>query len=181
MTPFAEIENVSLPAVTLTAGSPNRAALVRVRMKGPFRPVCTSVKEPSGWPKNFPGPFSGTVMVFPVCRFLYETVTAPVKRKVMDPSAVLRILVYSLLTTVVTRSWNPQYDAGRVKGKEGPIVHLGPRPARAGEAVTTPPSMHSSAPSATMTPSRRLMMNPPSAASTLWPKHHRPAQDKRWP
>ena len=34
---------------------------------------------------------------------------------------------------------------------------MGPRPARAGEAVITPPSMPSSAPSATITPSRRLM------------------------
>ena len=47
MTPFAEIENVSLPAVTLTVGSPNRVALAGGRMKGPFRPVCTSVKDPS--------------------------------------------------------------------------------------------------------------------------------------
>src|SRR5215467_15642993 len=125
----AEIENVSLPAVTLTVGSPNRCASAGDRMKGPFRPVCTSVKEPSGWPKNFPGPFSGTVMVFPVCRFVYETVTAPVKRNSMDPSAVLRTLVYSLLTTVVSRSLNPQNDAGRVKGAAGPICHLGPRPA----------------------------------------------------
>src|SRR5215469_3718918 len=98
MTPFAEIENVSLPAVTLTPGSPNRFWLAGNRMKGPFRPVCTSVKEPSGWPKNFPGPFSGTVMVFPVCRFVYEAVTAPVKRNVMDPSAALRALVNSMLT-----------------------------------------------------------------------------------
>src|SRR6516164_10814418 len=34
--------------------------------------------------------------------------------------------------------------------------HLGPRPARAGEAVTTPPSTQSSAPSATITPSRLM-------------------------
>ena len=46
----------------------------------------------------FPGPFSGTVMVFPVCRFVYETVAAPVKRNVLDPSALWRILVYSWLT-----------------------------------------------------------------------------------
>src|SRR5215813_9293503 len=157
MTPFAEIENVSLPAVTLTPGSPNRCWSAGARMKGPFRPVCTSVKEPSGWPKNFPGPFSGTVMAFPVCRFVYETVTAPVKRNVMDPSAVLRTLVNSLLTGKVTRSLNPQTDAGRVKGGPEGGSHLGPRPARAGEAVATPPSTHSSALSATIITSRRLM------------------------
>jgi hypothetical protein len=55
----AEIENVSLPAVTLTVGSPNRCPSAGDRMKGPFRPVCTSVKEPSGWPKNFPWPVLG--------------------------------------------------------------------------------------------------------------------------
>src|SRR5215469_5538410 len=130
MTPFAAIENVTLPTVTLTAGSPNRFASGGNTMKGPFRPVCTSVKEPSGWPKNFPGPFSGTVMVFPVCRFVYETVTAPVKRNVVDPSAVLRTLVYSLLTGKATRTLNPQNDAGRVKGGPPGGCHLGPRPAR---------------------------------------------------
>src|SRR5215467_45100 len=108
-----------------------------------------------------PGPSWRTVMVFPVCRFVYEAVTAPVKRNVVDPSAVLRTLVYSLLTGNVTRSLNTQNDAGRVKGGPPGGCHLGPRPARAGEAVTTPPNRPSSAPSATMTPSR-LMTIPPN-------------------
>src|SRR5215470_1789834 len=104
-------------------------------------------------------------MVFPVCRFVYEAVTAPVKRKVMDPSAVLRTLVNSLLTGTATRSLNPQNDAGRVKGGNGPGgCHLGPRPARTGEAVTTPPS---SAPSATITPSCRLTAIPPRRPTAL--------------
>jgi len=107
-------ENASLPAVTLTVGRPNRFASAGVRMKGPFRPVCTSVIEPSACMVAFPGPFSGTVMVFPVRRFVYEAVTAPVKRNVVDPSACLRTLVYSLLTGKATRSLNPQNDAGRV-------------------------------------------------------------------
>src|SRR5215470_123097 len=158
----AVTENASLPAVTLTVGSPNRFASAGARMKGPFRPVCTSVIEPSECMVAFPGPFSGTVMVFPVCRFVYEAVTAPVKRKVMDPSAVLRTLVNSLLTGTATRSLNPQNDAGRVKGGNGPGgCHLGPRPARAGEAVTTPPSPHNSAPSATITPNRLMTITPP--------------------
>src|SRR5215467_1569102 len=161
MLPAALAENASLPAVTLTVGSPNRVAWTGVRKKGPFRPVCTSVIEPSAPMVAFPGPFILSVMAFPVCRFVNETVMAPVKRNVLDPSAVLRILVYSLLTTVVTRTLNPQNDAGRVKGAAGPNCHLCPRPARAGEAVTTPPSTHSSAPSATITPSRRLMAIPP--------------------
>ena len=62
----AVTENASLPAVTLTVGSPNRLASAGERMKGPFRPVCTSVIEPSAPMVAFPGPFSGTVMVFPV-------------------------------------------------------------------------------------------------------------------
>ena len=64
----------------------------------------------------FPGPDMFSVMAFPVYRFVNEALMAPVKRKVMDPSAVLRILVYSLLTTVTTRTLNPQNDAGTVKG-----------------------------------------------------------------
>ena len=51
-------------------GSPNRFASAGARGKGPFRPVCTSVKEPSGFPQNFPGPFIFSVMVFPVCTFV---------------------------------------------------------------------------------------------------------------
>src|SRR5262249_6662284 len=98
-------------------------------------------------------------------RFVYEAVTAPVKRKVMDPSAVLRTLVNSLLTGTATRSLNPQNDAGRVKGGNGPGgCHLGPRPARAGEAVTTPPSTPSSAPSAAPPPGCRPRATPPPAA-----------------
>src|SRR5262245_22034514 len=181
MTPFAATENASLPAVTLTVGSPNRLASAGERKKGPFRPVCTSVIEPSEPMVAGPGPFIVSVIVFPVCRLVNETVTAPVKRKVMDPSAVLRILVNSSLTTVVTRTLNPHNDAGKVKGSAEPSCHLGPRPARAGEAVTTPPSTHSSAPSATNTPSRRLMaISPHSAATKLWPEHHPPVQVTRW-
>src|SRR5215472_6440489 len=96
-----------------------------------------------------------SVMVFPVCKFVNEAPKAPAKRKVMDPSAVLRILVYSLLTPGVTRTSNPQNDADRVKGVAGPNCHPSPR-ARAGEAVTTPPSTHSSAPSVTITLSRLI-------------------------
>ena len=110
----ADTENASRPAVTLTAGSPNRVASAGDRMNGPFRPVCTSVIAPSACMVAFPGPFSGTAMVFPVCRFVYETVTAPVKRNVVDPSAVLRTLVYSLLTGKATRTLNPQNEAGKV-------------------------------------------------------------------
>src|SRR5215470_16876943 len=133
----AVAENASLPAVTLTVGSPNRFASAGERMKGPFRPVCTSVIEPSACMVAFPGPFIFSVMVFPVCRFANETVTAPVKRNVLDPSAVLRILVYSLLTTVVTRILNPQNDAGRVKGFAGPVCHL--CPGRRGPGRPSPP------------------------------------------
>ena len=57
MTPGgAETENASLPAVTLTVGSPNRFASAGARMKGPFRPVCTSVIEPSACIGGLPRP-----------------------------------------------------------------------------------------------------------------------------
>jgi hypothetical protein len=88
----AETENASLPEVTLTVGSPNRFASAGARMKGPFRPVCTSVIEPSECMVAFPGPGVFSVMVFAVCRFVNEVSAAPVKRKVLAPSAVLRTL-----------------------------------------------------------------------------------------
>ena len=88
-------------------------------------------------------------------RLVFVTVSAPVMRKVMDPSAALRGLMYSLSTGKDTPIGNPQKSAGRVKGCPGTNCHLGPR-ARAGEAVTTPATMPSSAPNATITPSRLM-------------------------
>src|SRR5262249_20298194 len=82
----------------------------------------------------------------------------------VDPSAVLRTLVYSLLTGKAIRSLNPQNDVGRVKGGPPGGCHLGPRPARARGAVTIPPNRPSSAPSATITPSR-LITIPPNPVS----------------
>src|SRR5262249_28148695 len=97
------------------------------------------------------------VMVFPVLRFVFVKVRLPVVRKVMDPSAALRILKYSLSTGKDTPIWNPQKSAGRMTGPGGGALncHLGPR-ARAGAAVTIPPNRHSSAPSATTAPSRLM-------------------------
>jgi hypothetical protein len=42
---------------------------------------------------------------------VYEAVTAPVNRNVVDPSACLRTLVYSWLTGKATFSLNPQNNA----------------------------------------------------------------------
>src|SRR5262245_22780508 len=70
--------------------------------------------------------------------------------------------------------------AGSSRGALARTPILGPRPARAGEAVTAPPNMLSSAPSATITPNR-LMTIPP----TSWPPrvagagHYSPASESR--
>src|SRR5262249_52652621 len=109
-------------------------------------------------------------MVFPVRRFVFDTVDAPVIRVVMDPFLAWRILLYSLFTGKLTLILNPQKLAGRVKGAAGANCHLGPRPARAGVPVTTPPTMPSSVQSATTIPSRRMTTTPlfcwsPDAAS----------------
>src|SRR5689334_6604169 len=101
------------------------------------RPSSSVVAEPSGKNVAVPGPEMFEVMVFPLLRFVFVTVSAPVMRKVIDPSAALRSLMYSLSTGKDTPIGNPQKSAGRVKGCPGTNCHLGPR-ARAGEAVTTP-------------------------------------------
>ena len=90
----------------------------------------------------------------------------PVASKVIDPSEVFRTFEYSLSATGATWTSNPQKNAGRVKDPRWSNNHLGPRPARAGEAVTTPPSMPSSAPSATIIPSRLMAIT-----STARPPH----------
>jgi hypothetical protein len=73
----------------------------------------------------------------------------------------------ALLAGASHTTLNPQNDASRVKGSLGKGCYLGP-PARAGEAVTTPPSRPSSAPSAAITPDR-LMAITPLRATARWP------------
>src|SRR5262249_42997958 len=107
------------------------------------------------------------VMVFPVLRFVFVKVKLPVTRRVIDPSAALRTLKYSLSTGKVTPIWNPQKSAGTVKGCPALNCHLGPR-ARAGAAVTTPPNMPSSAPSATITPSRLIAITSTGRDRPAW-------------
>src|SRR6516164_5889698 len=79
------------------------------------------------------------------------------------PSAAVSALPYSLSTGKVTRILNPQNAAGRVNGVTGLGVHLGPRPASAGEVASTPVSMASTVPSAAMTASRLMVIS-----SSLW-------------
>src|SRR5215470_456466 len=70
------------------------------------------------------------VMVFPVLRFVFDKVKLPVMRRVMDPSAALRTLKYSLSTGKNTPIWNPQKSAGRMTSPGGGALncHLGPGP-----------------------------------------------------
>jgi DNA-binding CsgD family transcriptional regulator len=146
-------------------GRPNRFASAGVR-KDELRPRDTAVTEPSACVVNVPDADAFSVMAFPVLRFVYECLNEPVTRKIMDPSEALSTLMNSLLTGVVTRTLNPQNAAGRViAGGAGKTSHLGPRPARAGEAVTTPANMPSIAPSATTTRIRLMAFDHPYMAT----------------
>src|SRR5262245_44556403 len=136
-------------------GSPNRVAWAGVR-KSPLRPLAATVAEPSACVIIFPGPDTFCVRAFPVLRLVKVNLSEPLTRVIMDPSEALNTLAYSLSTGKVTPILNPQNDAGTVNGFAGRNSHLGPRPARAGVAVTTPASRPSSAPSAMITPSRRV-------------------------
>src|SRR5262249_47378003 len=162
--PLAPTDSVRAPAVTLTPGSPNRFWSAGAR-KIPLCPLPYRVMEPSGGWITFAGPDTFSVMAFPVPGFVNVILREPVTRVVMDPSEALSTFSYSLAAGSVTRILNPQNNAGRVKGFSSWNSHLGPRPARAGEAVSSPPSMPSSAPSATITPSRLMTITPHSAAT----------------
>src|SRR5262249_6002812 len=133
----------------------------------PTWPADTAVIEPSACVVTFPGPLSFTVMALPVLRFLSEVFSEPVVRVVVDPSAALSVLVYSLRTGKATRTLNPQKDLFRVNGPASSRSHLGPRPARAGDAVSTPANMPSSAASVTITLNRFMMIQTPAS-----PGHH---------
>src|SRR5262249_9154354 len=124
-------------------------------------PLSIAVTEPSGWVVSFAGPDTFSVMAFAVLRFVYVNLAEPVTRLIMEPSEALSSLMYSLPTGMVTRILNPHHDLGTVTGLPCSSCHLGPRPARAGAAVSTPANMPSSAPSATTTPSRLMMITPP--------------------
>jgi hypothetical protein len=138
MLPSGAAEPVTAPAVTLTVGSPNRFASAGAR-KTPVRPLTAKRAEPSANTVNFASPDTFSVMVFPVCRFVYETLKKPVRRKIIDPSEAFSSFSNLLSAWGVTRTLNPQNGAGKVKGcSAGRNCHLGPR-ARAGEAVITPP------------------------------------------
>ena len=117
------------------------------------------------------GPEMFAVMVFPFAGLVSESFAAPVVRKAMDPSAVVSALTNPLLTSVVPWISNPQNTGSTVKvGGNDMNCHPFPRPsARAGEAVTAPPSMPSSAPSATMTPARLIAIIPPCHRCGLVP------------
>src|SRR5215471_15300580 len=142
MVPSAAKDAVSLPVGTLTVGRPNRFASAGLSSIAGW-PVPFTVTEPSACVVILKAVDAFTVMAFPVLRFVNAILREPVISVVLDPSAVLRTLMDSLSTAGVTRILNPQNFAGRVKGPDSTISHLGPRPARAGEAISTPPSMPS--------------------------------------
>src|SRR5262249_14957262 len=69
--------------------------------------------EPSAKAVTFSGPERLTAMVFPVRRFVFDTIDAPVIRVVMDPFVAWRILLSSSFTGKLTLILNPQKLAGR--------------------------------------------------------------------
>src|SRR5262249_18117376 len=160
MVPSGAVVWLNAPTVTLTVGSPNRLASAGAR-KTPTCPRSAKTMEPSEPTVTFPGPDKFSVMVLPVLTFVNEAELNPVTRKVIEPSEALRTLTNSLFTTGATRTLNPQNDAGKVKGSAAVNCHFGPR-AKAGAAVTTPPKMPSSAPSATIIPNRLMATTPHS-------------------
>src|SRR5262245_16483317 len=109
-----------------------------------MRPLVIRRAEPSEYSVTFEDPGTFSAMVFPVSRFVTEIRTEPVANKVVVPSEALSSLKYSLATGTASRTSNAQNPV-RVTLPSGTGCHLGPR-ARAGAAVTTPPSRPNSAP-----------------------------------
>src|SRR5215471_8908250 len=136
MVPSAAKDAVSLPVGTLTVGRPNRFASAGASSIAGW-PVPFTVTEPSACVVILKDAAAFAVMAFPVLRFVNVILREPVMSVVVDPSAVLRTLMNSLSTAGVTRILNPQNFAGRAKGPDSTISHLGPRPARAGGGCRT--------------------------------------------
>src|SRR6266536_3693989 len=169
--PSASSVAVTLPAQTDTGGTPKTAASAGVRMSA-VGPVSARVMViPSGLTVSFVGSGEFTEMLFPLSGFVQVPFKEPLNRKIMDPSGAVNPFPNALTTSNLSTIGNPQKSAGRVKvWVSSPWnSHPSPRPpARAGVAVASPPSMPSSAPSATITPNR-LMAIHPLRATALWP------------
>jgi hypothetical protein len=60
--------------------------------------LAAKIAEPSGDKVTFTGPDTFSVMDFPVCRFVYETLKKPVWRKVIEPSEAFSNLLNLWLT-----------------------------------------------------------------------------------
>src|SRR5215475_7095750 len=162
----------------LTVGSTNRRASAGVKKAG-VRPRPTSVPEPSAFVVSFPDADAFSVIALPVLRFVYDWLNLPVTSSVMDPSAVLKTLMNSLLATGSTRTLNPQNRAGRVKvGDERPAICGSgrPGPERPSPLLRLRPASRR-APRSLQIASWRT----PLCGHSPWPAHHRPAQVIRWP
>src|SRR5262245_60717441 len=176
---FASTVPVTGPAVANMPGSPVSCCSAGERSAGP-RPVDRKLEEPSALKVTFAGPEVFTVTLLPFAGFEKVIFAAPVNRKIEDPSVVLSSLTNTLSTSCVAWTRNPQFVLSK-PGKKSRNCHPSPLPpARAGEAVTTPPNMLSSAPSATITPIR-LMAIPPIRATALWPGAGHIVQPQDWP
>src|SRR5215469_10199460 len=160
--PGGAIDSVTGPLVTVSGGRPNRCAAAG-KKNSPLCPFSVTVTKSSDVTVTFAGPDRFSVMAVPVRRLVNVAVSAPVVSVVIDPSAVLRILLYSWWTGKVTPTLNPQYRASKVKGRTGTSGHLGPEPARAGEAVNAAAQRARMVPSAARAV-RRLI----GVSSNLW-------------
>jgi hypothetical protein len=114
------------------------------------------VTEPSGNVVTFAGPeMFAVAAVFPVLRFVADTVKRARGEK--DHGSVCGL--ENLAVFPIDRETQPDLEAAVVRRQGEGVRWLklppGPR-ASAGPAVTTPPNMPNSAPSATITPSRLI-------------------------
>src|SRR5215472_3509518 len=156
---YASVVPVTGPAVANMPGSPVSRCSAGERSAGP-RPVDRKLEEPSALTVTFAGPEVFTVTLFPLAGFEKVIFAAPVNRKSEDPSVALSSLTNTLSTSCLAWTRNPQFVLSK-PGKKSRNCHPPPRPpARAGEAVTTPPNMLSSAPSVTITANRLMAITP---------------------
>jgi hypothetical protein len=112
---------VARPATTPTAGSPNRLASAGVSRSPTCPPLLSTRKR--GAVVTLSGLVAFSVMVLPVLRLVNETLNEPGNKLIMDPSAALRSLPYSLSAGNVSRILNPQYTGGKVMGLAGTHCH----------------------------------------------------------
>ena len=179
MTWFAATENASLPAVTLTVGSPNRFASAGVRMKGPFRPRMHLGYRAVGMYGGLPRPVHGLGNGLASLQVRERGRDSAGEKKGLGPVRGLEDLGVLLVDRErhpelepAVQCWQGKGRAGRGlpfgspagegrRGRHHPAQHAQQRAERRDHSQSSPHGDHPHSTATTLWPVARIFLRPP--------------------